>query len=74
MIFGGMFDIYILLLEKVMAVVGTVVYAIFALVIVKQVMSMSKYVVDKFNNILIAFSFIHLFFALILIVVALILL
>jgi len=69
-----MFDIYILLLEKIMAIVGTIIYFIFALVIVKQVMSMSKYVIDKFNNILLVLSIIHLFFALMLIVVALILL
>lgn len=74
MILGGIFDVYILLLEKIMAIVGTIVYFIFALIIVKQVVSMSKYVIDKFNNILLVFSFIHLFFALMLIVVALILL
>ena len=59
------------LLEKVFAVLGAIVYFIFALVIVKQVTSMSNNVYDKFNAILIAFSYLHLAFSVFLIILTL---
>lgn len=54
---------YFLLAQKTFFVLCSIFYSIFALVVVKQVTSMSKNVTDKFNSILISFSFIHLIFA-----------
>jgi len=51
---------YLLLAEKLFGVLGAIIYLVFALVVVKQVGAMSKNVKDKFNGILIAFSYIHL--------------
>lgn len=60
-----MFDIniYLSILERIFAVIGTGVYLIFAIVIVKQVSMMSKNVYDKFNSVVIIFSYIHLVLA-----------
>lgn len=67
-----MFDIgnALMAVEKVMAILGTMIYCIFALVIVKQVTTMSRHVKDKFNGILIAFSYLHLLFSLLLALLA----
>ena len=51
---------YLLLAEKLFGVLGAIIYLVFAIVVVKQVGSMSKNVKDKFNGILITFSYIHL--------------
>ncbi|MBU1117434.1 hypothetical protein KKD37_00555 [Patescibacteria group bacterium] len=56
--------------EKVFAILGTLIYLIFALVVVKQVGTMSKNVKDKFNGILILFSYIHLAMAVFLVFLA----
>ncbi len=58
-------------LEKFLGIAGSVIYLIFALVIVKQVNTMSKNVKDKFNSILITISFIHLLGAILLVFLAL---
>ncbi|MFA6007267.1 MAG: DUF5657 family protein [Candidatus Shapirobacteria bacterium] len=61
---------YLSLAEKIFGVLGTIVYLIFALVVVKQVGTMTKNVKDKFNGILIAFSYLHLAVAIILVFLA----
>jgi len=45
----GDLNSYLSLAEKIFGILGTVIYLIFALVIVKQVRTMSKDVKDKFN-------------------------
>jgi len=61
---------YLLLAEKIMGVLAALIYLIFSLVIVKQVGTMTKNVKDKFNGILIVFSYIHLIAAILLIFLA----
>lgn len=70
----GQLGIILRVIEKILTGLGSLVYLIFALVVVKQVTSMSKEVHDKFNGLLIAFSYLHLIFSLALLVLALILL
>ncbi|MFA5749972.1 MAG: DUF5657 family protein [Candidatus Shapirobacteria bacterium] len=65
---------YFLLVQKFFFIACSFLYFIFALIVVKQVTSMSKNVHDKFNPILISFSFIHLIFSGILIFLILLLL
>lgn len=62
---------YLIVAEKIFGVLGTIVYFIFALVVVKQVSTMSKNVKDKFNSILIIFSYLHLIAAGLLVFLAL---
>ena len=64
--FGG----YLILLEKVFAFLGTGIYLVFAIVIVKQVSMMTKNVYDKFNGVIIFFSYVHLALAIFLMVMA----
>lgn len=52
---------------KIFLIIFSFLYLIFALIVVKQVTSMSKSVQDKFNYVLIIFSFIHLAFSVFLI-------
>lgn len=66
----GQFDSLLLLIQKIFAISGSVIYLIFSTVVVRQVASMSKIVHDKFNTILIIFSWIHLFGAVILVLLA----
>jgi len=61
---------YLNIAEKIFAILGTLIYLIFALVVVKQVGTMSKNVNDKFNGILILFSYIHLAMAVFLVFLA----
>lgn len=61
---------YLLIAEKIFGILGTLIYLIFALVIVKQVGTMSKNVKDKFNGVLIAFSYVHLIAAILLVFLA----
>ncbi|MDD4938086.1 MAG: hypothetical protein PHX34_03695 [Candidatus Shapirobacteria bacterium] len=56
-----------LMVQKIFFIACSIFYLIFALIVVKQVTSMSKNVKDKFNPILISFSYIHLIFAIFLI-------
>lgn len=65
---------YLLLLGKTLFVCGAVLYFIFALVVVKQVLMMTKNVNDKFNFVLIIFSYLHLAFSAFLIFLTLIIL
>ena len=62
------------LAQEIFAFLGSLIYLVFALVIVKQVTSMSKNVYDKFNRILIVFSYLHLIFSIILLLSTLLLL
>lgn len=64
----------ILVAGKIMAMVGTLLYLVFASVIVKQVRTMSADVVDKFNGILMIISYIHWIFALVLFVLSIVIL
>jgi hypothetical protein len=66
---GGLNNLLILA-EKIFGVLGAIIYLIFSLVIVKQVGTMSKNVKDKFNGILIIFSYIHLAAAILLVFMA----
>jgi len=52
---------------KIFFVLCSLLYFVFALIVVKQTTSMSKSVKDKFNHILIIFSYIHLAFSVFLI-------
>jgi len=70
MMFGNLNN-YLLIAVKICGILGTLIYLIFSLVIVKQVSTMSKNVKDKFNGVLIAFSYIHLMAAVLLVFLAL---
>ncbi len=59
----------LLLAFKIFFVLGAIIYFIFSLVVVKQTTTMSKNVYDKFNSIIITFSYIHAIFAFFLIFV-----
>ncbi len=56
----GALNNYLIIAEKICGILGTIIYFIFALVVVKQVGTMTKNVRDKFNPILISFSYAHL--------------
>ncbi|HPT66388.1 MAG TPA: hypothetical protein PK257_03740 [Candidatus Woesebacteria bacterium] len=58
---------YFFIITKIFFISCSILYLIFSLIVVKQVTSMSKSVTDKFNPILILFSFIHLGFSILLI-------
>jgi len=58
---------YFLLIQKFFFIALSIFYFIYALIVVKQVKSMSTNVKDKFNPILITFSYLHLLFAFLLI-------
>ncbi len=60
-------DSYFFSITKIFFIALSFLYVIFALIVVKQVTSMSKSVTDKFNIFLIAFSFIHLIFSVVLV-------
>lgn len=47
-------------ITKIFFIICSLLYLVFALIVVKQVNSMSKSVSDKLNPILIIFSYIHL--------------
>lgn len=59
----GNFNHYLQLIEKILFVLGIILYFIFALIVVKQTTTMTKNVNDKFNTVLIIFSYLHLVFA-----------
>jgi hypothetical protein len=58
---------YFFIFTKGFFVLSSILYLVFALIVVKQVTSMSKSVTDKFNPILIIFSYLHLGFSIFLI-------
>ena len=66
------FNNYVLLLTKLFFIIGALIYLVFAVIVVKQTTTMSKNVHDKFNAILISFSYLHLAFSIFLILLTLI--
>lgn len=62
---------FITLSQKILSVIGSILYLVFSLVIVKQTTSMSRYIVDKFNFALIVFSYAHLIFSILLVILTL---
>jgi len=64
--FNGL-ESYFFGITQIFFIACSFLYFIFALIVVKQVTSMSKSVIDKFNVVLILFSFIHLGFSILLI-------
>lgn len=50
----------LVLLEKLFAIVGSIIYFIFALIVVKQAKNFSKNVQDVFNSVVVTASIIHL--------------
>ena len=67
------FNLYLTIFEKAIFVIASVLYLIFAFVIVKQVSMMTRNVKDKFNAILSIFSILHLIFAILLVLLTLLL-
>ena len=65
-IFFG-FENYFLLIIKIFFIIGSVLNIIFSFIVVKQVTSMSKNINDKFNFVLIVFSYIYLVLSIILV-------
>ncbi len=63
-----------LMAQKLFFVLGAIFYLFFSAVVVKQTTMMSKNVKDKFNAVLITFSYLHLGFAAFLILLTLIIL
>lgn len=61
---------YLVLIERTFAFLGTGIYLIFAIVIVKQVSMMTKNVNDKFNGVVIFFSYLHLLLAIFLLLMS----
>lgn len=68
------FNLYLLLIQKSFFVLGAIMYFIFSLVVVKQTSMMSRNVKDKFNSVLITFSYIHLAFSIFLVFLTLVIL
>jgi len=65
---------YFGLFEKFAFILGAIIYLIFALIIVKQVATMTKNINDMFNSVIIIFSYVHLVFAILLILLILVIL
>lgn len=63
------FDIlpWFLVAQKIFFIACSIIYLIFSLIVVKQITSMSKNIKDKFNSVLISFSYLNLAFAIFLI-------
>lgn len=54
---------YFLLIQKIFFILCSIFYFIFAAIVVRQTISMSKNITDKFNPIIVIFSYIHLILA-----------
>jgi hypothetical protein len=67
-------NIYLSLAQKLSFTLGSVIYLIFAIIVVKQTSVMTHNVNDKFNPILIAISYLHLAFSVLLVFLTLVLL
>jgi hypothetical protein len=61
------------LIFRIFFLLGSVFYVVFAIVVVRQVAMMTKNVYDKFNSILIIFSYLHLAFSVFLVLLTFIL-
>ncbi len=64
------FDNIISIAFKIFTIVGLGVYLIFALIIVKQVSVMSQNIYDLYNSQLKVFSYLHLLFSVLIILLA----
>lgn len=64
----------IYIFQKIFVVVGTIVYFIFATIVLKQTTSLSKNIHDKFNQVVVSAAFIHMIASVGLIFLALIIL
>jgi hypothetical protein len=64
----GQLNDYFFLVVKALFVLGTLLYLVFAAVVVKQTTTMSKNVSDKFNPVLIAFAYLHFAFSVFLVI------
>jgi hypothetical protein len=62
------------LLIKIFVIIGTIIYAIFASIVVKQATSLSKNIRDFFNGAIITAAYIHLILAIILVLFAILVL
>ncbi len=65
---------FLMIVEKIIGVVGSLIYLIFAGVIVKQTVMMSKNINDKHNGLLIAASYVHLVAAIVLVLMVVVIL
>ena len=65
---------YMLLVQKFSFVLGSILYLLFAFIVVKQTTMMSKNVNDKFNSILITFAYLHVAFSIFLVFLTLVIL
>lgn len=68
------FNHLILLIEKTLFVLGSIIYFVFSVVIVKQTTMMSKNVSDILNSFLVIFAYLHLIFAIFLVILTLVVL
>ena len=66
--------LYLYLFQKFAVVLGTILYLIFGVIIVKQTSTMTKNINDKFNYILITFAYLHLAFSVFLVFLTLVML
>jgi hypothetical protein len=65
------FDTYFQLAEKLCFIVGAIIYMVFASIVVKQVSMGTKNIQDKFNDLLIIFSWIHFILSIFLVILTL---
>ena len=62
---------YLALAEKLAFILGSLIYLIFAVIVIRQTTMMTKNVSDKFNPILITISYLHFAFSLLVLVLTL---
>jgi hypothetical protein len=65
------FENYFLIIIKGFFIIGSILNLIFSFIVVKQVTSMSKNIIDKFNYFLIIFSYIYLIISFVLVLTTL---
>ena len=58
------FNSIFLILTRIFFMIGSILYLVFAIIVVRQVAMMAKNVYDKFNGVLVTFSYLHLAFSL----------
>jgi hypothetical protein len=71
--FSGL-NTYLALAQKISFTLGSLIYLVFAVIVVKQTTMMTKNVNDKFNPVLVAISYLHLAFSVSLVFLTLVLL
>ena len=62
---------YFLLIMKIFFFLGAILYLIFSIIVHKQTTTMTKNIYDKFNSIIIVFSYTHLIFSVLLVILTL---